>query len=63
MQMLNVADLRAAINGDGGGESFIEEFALVVSHDDHRLGIDLLEFAAQRFHGGAAAFVALAARF
>src|SRR5215469_14261561 len=62
VQMLNVADLRSAIDRDGGRQALVEKLALIVADNDHGVRIHLLEFPPERFHRGAAALVTFAPR-
>ena len=48
--MLQVFDLGAAIHGDRGRESLIEELPLIVTHDNDGFGSGFPEFPAERFH-------------
>ena len=49
VQVLDVADLAAAIDGDRRRQAGVEELALVVADDDDRVGRHVVEFACRAF--------------
>ena len=61
MKVLDVLDLRAAINGNRRRQSFVEKFALVITQDHDGLGGGFLELFAEHFHRAAALLETLAA--
>ena len=47
VQVLHVADLAAAVDGDRRRQPGVEELALIVAEDDHRVRRDLVELRAR----------------